>query len=69
MPTARDHLLALDETTGNTWRPGIRARTACLGVFALAGGDGTLEAGGDFTKIGGVTQQGFGEFPEISLRR
>ena len=38
-----------------------------LGVFALAGGDGTIEAGGDFTKIGGVTQQGFGEFPEISL--
>ena len=65
-PVARDHLLALDETTGNLlpWHP---AANGVLGVFALAGGDGTLEAGGDFTKIGGATQQGFAEFPEISL--
>jgi outer membrane protein assembly factor BamB len=64
-PTARDHLLALDETTGNIlpWHP---SANGVLGVFALAGGDGTIEAGGDFTKIGGVTQQGFAEFPEIS---
>ena len=66
VPTARDHLLALDETTGNilAWHP---SANGVLGVFALAGGNGTLEAGGDFTKIGGVAQQGFGEFPEISL--
>jgi len=66
VPTARDHLLALDETTGNIlpWHP---SANGVLGVFALAGGDGTLTAGGDFTKIGGVTQQGFAEFPEISL--
>jgi hypothetical protein len=63
---ARDHLLVLDEATGNLlpWHP---AANGVLGVFALAGGDGTLEAGGDFTKIGGATQQGFAEFPEISL--
>ncbi len=66
VPTARDHLLALDETTGNIlpWHP---SANGVLGVFALAGGDGTIEAGGDFTKLGGVSQQGFGEFPEISL--
>jgi outer membrane protein assembly factor BamB len=65
-PVARDHLLALDEVTGTLegWHP---SANGVLGVFALAGGDGTLQAGGDFTKIGGVTQQGFGEFPEISL--
>jgi PQQ-like domain len=66
IPTPRDHLLAVDEATGNLepWHPNANG---VLGVFALAGGDGTLEAGGDFTKIGGVAQQGFGEFPEISL--
>jgi trimeric autotransporter adhesin len=65
-PVARDHLLALNETNGALlpWHP---AANGVLGVFALAGGDGTLEAGGDFTKIGGATQQGFAEFPEISL--
>jgi hypothetical protein len=64
-PVARDHLLAMNETNGalEAWHP---SANGVLGVFALAGGDGTLEAGGDFTKIGGVTQQGFGEFPEIS---
>jgi outer membrane protein assembly factor BamB len=65
-PVARDHLLALNETNGTLlpWHP---AANGVLGVFALAGGDGTLESGGDFTKIGGATQQGFAEFPEISL--
>jgi outer membrane protein assembly factor BamB len=65
-PTARDHLLAVDEMTGNIlpWHP---SANGVLGVFALAGGAGTIEAGGDFTKLGGVSQQGFGEFPEISL--
>ncbi len=65
-PVARDHLLALDEVTGTleVWHP---SANGVLGVFALAGGGGTLQAGGDFTKIGGITQQGFGEFPEISL--
>ena len=65
-PVARDHLLVLDETNGSlgAWHP---AANGVLGVYALAGGDGTLEAGGDFTKIGGATQQGFAEFPEITL--
>jgi outer membrane protein assembly factor BamB len=65
-PVARDHLLALNEANGALlpWHP---AANGVLGVFALAGGDGTLEAGGDFTKIGGATQQGFAEFPEITL--
>ena len=65
-PVARDHLLVLDETNGSlgAWHP---SANGVLGVFALAGGDGTLEAGGDFTKIGGATQQGFAEFPEITL--
>jgi trimeric autotransporter adhesin len=64
-PVARDHLLALDETSGNleAWHP---SANGVLGVFALASGDGTLESGGDFTKIGGATQQGFAEFPEIT---
>jgi outer membrane protein assembly factor BamB len=65
-PVARDHLLALDEVAG-TLEPWHPSANGVLGVFALAGGDGTLTAGGDFTKIGGVTQQGFAEFPEISL--
>ncbi len=64
-PTARDHLMSLDEPTGNIlpWHP---SANGVLGVFALAAGDGTLSAGGDFTKIGGVAQQGFGEFPQIN---
>lgn len=62
---ARDHLLAVDATTGSLegWRP---SANGILGVFALAAGDQTLEAGGDFTKIGGVAQQGFAELPLIS---
>ena len=61
----RDHLLALAETNGSlqAWHP---SANGVLGVFALAAGNGTLEAGGDFTKIGGVAQQGFAEFPVIT---
>jgi len=64
-PIPRDHLLALDETTGNLqgWHP---SANGVLGVFSLAGSGGTLEAGGDFTQIGGVSQQGFAEFPVIT---
>jgi hypothetical protein len=62
---ARNHLLALDEVTGSlqAWHP---SANGVLGVFSLAAGSGTLEAGGDFTKIGGVLQQGFAEFPVIT---
>jgi hypothetical protein len=64
-PTARDHLMSLDEPTGNIqpWHP---SANGVLGVFAMAAGNGTVEAGGDFTKIGGVEQQGFGEFSAIN---
>jgi trimeric autotransporter adhesin len=64
-PTARDHLMSLDELTGNVqaWHP---SANGVLGVFAMAAGNGTVEAGGDFTKIGGIAQQGFGEFSAIN---
>ena len=63
-PTVRDHLMSLDELTGNIlpWHP---SANGVLGVFAMAASNGTVEAGGDFTKIGGVAQQGFGEFSAI----
>ncbi|HEX3330574.1 MAG TPA: hypothetical protein VHS27_11680 [Gaiellales bacterium] len=64
-PTVRDHLMSLDEVTGNIlpWHP---SANGVLGVFAMAASNGTVEAGGDFTKIGGVAQQGFGEFSALS---
>jgi hypothetical protein len=37
---------------------------SALGVFALAGGAGFLEMGGDFTKVAGTSQQGFAIFPQ-----
>jgi outer membrane protein assembly factor BamB len=63
--TPRDHLLALNSITGAIlpWHP---SANGVLGVFALAAGDGTLEAGGDFTRIGGADQQGFAAFPELN---
>jgi hypothetical protein len=59
----RDKLLAVNEATDalQGWHP---AANSVLGVFALAAGDGRLAAGGDFTKLGGVTQQMFGMFSE-----
>jgi hypothetical protein len=38
--------------------------TGGRGVFALTGSGTALAAGGDFTKIGGVAQQGFARFLE-----
>ena len=60
---ARDHLLALDSTTGalQAWHP---AANSSLGTFTIAAGSGFVATGGDFTKLGGVAQQGFGEFQE-----
>jgi outer membrane protein assembly factor BamB len=62
-PTTRLKLLAVDEPTGalTPWNPHANSN---LGVFALAGLGTTLAAGGDFTTIGGVAQQGFAEFTE-----
>ncbi len=57
----RHKLVALDATTGlaQSWNPGANSN---LGVFALATSGGKLFAGGDFTKIGGKTQQRFAVF-------
>jgi hypothetical protein len=61
--TQRLKLLAVDEATGalTPWNP--HANSA-LGIFALAGSGTSLAAGGDFTKIGGVSQQGYALFSE-----
>jgi Domain of unknown function (DUF5122) beta-propeller len=62
-PTPRPKLLAVDEATGTLlpWNPGANSS---LGVFALAGdpATGNLFAGGDFTTIGGRSQQHYAEF-------
>ena len=59
----RHKLLAVDEATGalTSWDPHANST---LGVFALAGSGTVLGAGGDFTKVGGRSQQGFAEFTE-----
>ncbi|HEY3763942.1 MAG TPA: hypothetical protein VGL44_02190 [Gaiellales bacterium] len=62
-PTSRKKLLAVDEATGSllSWNPGANSS---LGIFALAGdpATGDLFAGGDFTTIGGRSQQRLAEF-------
>jgi hypothetical protein len=60
-PITRLKLLAVDETSGalTAWNPHANST---LGVFALAGSGALLGVGGDFTKIGGVAQQGFALF-------
>ena len=61
--TTRHKLLAVDEATGalTSWDP---SANSSLGVFALTGSGTTLGVGGDFTRIGGRSQQGFAEFVE-----
>jgi hypothetical protein len=62
-PIARSKILAVDETTGTlqSWAPSVNS---ALGVFALDGGAGFLELGGDFTKVAGTAQQGFAAFAQ-----
>jgi outer membrane protein assembly factor BamB len=62
-PIARSKILAVDETTGalQSWAPSVNS---ALGVFALYGGAGYLELGGDFTKVAGTSQQGFAAFSQ-----
>jgi hypothetical protein len=62
-PVVRHKIMAVDEATGalQSWAPSVNST---LGVFALAGGAGFLEMGGDFTKVAGVSQQGFATFPQ-----
>jgi hypothetical protein len=65
----RHKLVALDAVTGtlDPWNPGANSP---LGVFGMASDQGSLEVGGDFTKIGtpnssgGATkaQQGYAQF-------
>ncbi|HSD02986.1 MAG TPA: hypothetical protein VLB81_11475 [Gaiellales bacterium] len=59
----RNHLIAVDDTTGvlQSWHS---AANSNLGVFAIAAGPQTLVVGGDFTRLGGVAQQMFGMFKE-----
>ena len=44
--------------------PYFATTLVALGVFALTGSGTTLGVGGDFTRIGGRSQQGFAEFVE-----
>jgi hypothetical protein len=62
-PIPRSKILAVDETTGalQSWAPSVNS---ALGVFALTGGAGYLELGGDFTKVAGTSQQGFAAFAQ-----
>jgi hypothetical protein len=58
---ARDKLIAVDELTGalEPWHPSVNQN---LGIFSLAAGGGGVAIGGDFTKVAGVSQQGFALF-------
>jgi len=60
---SRDKLIAVDEATGNllNWHPAVNTT---LGVEALAGGDGAVTVGGEFTKVGGVAVQHHAQFKE-----
>jgi hypothetical protein len=57
----RDKLLAVDEVTGalQPWHPSVNKN---LGIFGLTAGNGGVAIGGDFTKVAGVSQQGFALF-------
>jgi trimeric autotransporter adhesin len=61
---ARDKLAAVDEATGQTlesWHPSVNTS---LGIEAMAAANDTLAIGGEFTKVGGVSQQHFARFTE-----
>jgi hypothetical protein len=62
-PVKRLKLLAVDQGSGALTSFNPHANST-LGIFALAGSGTRLGVGGDFTKIGGVSQQGFAEFAE-----
>ncbi len=57
----RQKLLAVDEVSGalEAWHPSANMP---LGVFSMDAAAGRVAVAGDFTKIGGVSQQGFAYF-------
>ena len=57
----RHKLMAVSTSDGSLqgWNP---TANMTLGVFAMDAGGGHVAVGGDFTKIGGVSQQGFARF-------
>jgi hypothetical protein len=59
----RSHLLALGHRSGTlkAWNP---SADSALGVFALTTGTDGFYAGGDFTHVSGLAQQGFARFPK-----
>ena len=60
-PIARQHVAALNASTGAldaTWHPSVNSS---LGVYALAATSADLFLGGDFTKVGGVDQEHFAD--------
>ncbi len=61
---ARSKLAAVDEATGQvlqSWNPSVNSS---LGIEALATGTNSVAVGGEFTKIGGVSQGHFARFIE-----
>jgi hypothetical protein len=59
----RNHIAAVDAITGaiQAWNPGANST---LGVHIFATDASHLGVGGDFTRIGGVDQQGYAQFAE-----
>jgi hypothetical protein len=64
--TRRNHIAAVDAQTGRLldWNPGANSST---GVWAFGVNRSYVAAGGDFTKIGGVNQEGFAQFASGQL--
>jgi hypothetical protein len=61
----RSHIAAVDLTTGalDPWKPSANSARGLHAFATLGSGQSfKLGAGGDFTKIGGVFQQGFAQF-------
>jgi hypothetical protein len=59
---SRIHLAAVSAATGKVDQNWIADENQVLGGFAVLGSRNHVWAGGDFTKIAGVTQQGFAQF-------
>jgi hypothetical protein len=57
----RNHIASVDPVTGaiDLWNPGANST---LGVHVLQSGSSQLGSGGDFTRTGGVNQQGYAQF-------